>query len=124
MLESMLYSSDSGRHFRGFWEAAGTSGTALDPISTSAAYLYTGIGPGPAGTLEITTDGGRHFSAVSKLPFAPAGLRALVFVSHDEGYALGEVAPGGDVEREFPVLLYTSDGGKHLDHVRIPSSLR
>ena len=106
MMVSWFRSSDGGAHFTHWWETSGTGGDAFDPLSSTVAYRYTGIGPAPAYALQRTTDGGASFTTVSRLFPDEGSESTLAFSDEEHGYVLGP-GPNG------PVLLYTGDGGEH-----------
>jgi len=112
MMVSWSRSTDGGKQFVHWWETAGTGGDAFDPLTGATAYRYTGIGPAPAYTLQVTTDGGATFRSVGR-PFPDdIATPELAFTDIDHGYVLG----GG---QDGP-LLYTSDGGEHWRDVVVP----
>lgn len=114
MMISWFRSTDAGAHFTHWWETSGTGGNAFDPLSATAAYRYTGIGPGPAYLLQRTTDGGASFTTVGRL-FPNEGITPqLAFSDVEHGYVLGP-RPAGEAGFQ---ALYTSDGGRRWRPVR------
>ena len=78
-------------------------------MTGSVAYLYnraTYLWGNVVNPFELyrTTDGGRSFTPVGRLPL-PSGW--LVFTSRDDGLAVGYPPSGSRV------LLRTTDGGRH-----------
>jgi len=111
-LVSFARSGDGGAHFgvlRIPGVFYGTGGGDFTPVTGSVAYLYnraTYLWGNVVNPFELyrTTDGGRTFTPVGRLPL-PSGW--LVFTSRDDGLAVGYPPSGSRV------LLRTTDGGRH-----------
>jgi photosystem II stability/assembly factor-like uncharacterized protein len=108
MMVSWFRSTDGGAHFTHWWETSGTGGNSFDPLSATVAYRYTGIGPGAAYQLQLTTNGGASFTTLGRLFQGEGSTPDFAFSDEEHGYAL---SPNGPAKRGFQ-LLYTNDGGR------------
>jgi hypothetical protein len=112
MQVSFARSDDGGAHFgvlRIPGAFYGTGGGDFTPVTGSVAYFYNMakyLWRDVVNPFELyrTTDGGRSFTPVGRLPL-PSGW--LVFTSRDDGLAVG-YPPSGP-----RVLMRTADGGRH-----------
>ncbi len=114
MLVTEWRSGDGGKRFEKVWTFAGTGGQRIDPVT--ACIVYPNLGFGPA--FQRSTDGGRSFHAVGRLPFPSGDLDQLVFANATDGYALGSSGPPGNPDAR---LAATTNGGRTWSIVRFRS---
>ncbi len=114
MLVDYFRSSDAGRRFAGYWSYPGTGGGGVDPVGANLAFRWTGVpSPGvPGDRLQVTSDGGRRWSPVGRLPTF-SGAQMLRFVDARRGLLLGTRSLDGPV-----VILSTDGGGRHWTPIR------
>ena len=123
MFVSYLRSRGVNGSFRPVWDYPGTGGGGLVAVSAKVAYRFTGVATTspvrvPADTLQRTTDAGRRFTTVGRLPFARDAGGVLVFVDGEDGFGLG-APPRRDHPGSHPVdaVFETADGGVHWSEV-------
>jgi hypothetical protein len=115
MLVSYSRSATAGQEFKSVLTVSGTIGAAFDPVTADTAFAYLGD---ESQKLEETTDGGIGFVAVSRLPFNGATESQLLFITQQEGFALGSVVVNQHAGTEAAELLQTFDGGTSWTRVR------
>ena len=109
-IDTLLRSSDGGRHWTTLPVSLAVQQPTLDPVSDQVAWLT-----GENGTVQRTTDGGQSWRTVLRLP-ARQGLGQLVVRSGSAATIVVEVTAGtvaGHDRRTELVAYRTTDGGAH-----------
>lgn len=92
----------------------------IDFLDAQTGYVYGSMPNGAltAGVLQLTTDGGAHWSAIA--PPDSRGLNSAVFVSPNIGWA-GGLSTGGIFDAPHAYLFRTTDGGNSWEERRLPT---
>jgi hypothetical protein len=113
----LLRSVDGGVTFTGLHEGrapAGTSGYLFAALSDRRAMYNPGL---QSRAVELSTDGGRTFRTVGRLPVAGGEGRQWVFRTDRDGLLIGFTGTGS---RARTALFATSDGGRAWRTVELP----